>query len=105
PFLDAPEGRLVRDGYRLLYELSAMDNRQQLTALGRQLARLPLDPRLARILFAARDAGVLAEALIIVAALAAQDPCERPPDKQQQPDQAHQPFVDKRSDFLFYVNL
>ena len=105
PFLDAPEGRLIRDGYRLLHELSAMSDRGQLTPLGRELARLPLDPRHARVLFAAKDKGVLKEALVIVAALAAQDPCERPPDKQQQADQAHQPFVDKRSDFLFFWKL
>ncbi len=105
PFLDKPEGRLIRDGYKLLFELQAMDKRHRLTKLGRKLARFPLDPRLSRMLFAAQENKVLREALIIVAALGAQDPRERPQDKQQQADQAHQPFNDKRSDFLFFWNL
>lgn len=105
PFLDKPDGRMVRDGYRLLYELGALDNKQQITKLGNELAAFPLDPRLARMLFAAKETQVLSEVLVIVSALAVQDPCDRPPDKQTQADQAHALFKDKRSDFLFYWNL
>lgn len=105
PFIEPPDGRLIRDGYRLLDELGALTEKQTLTALGRQLARFPLDPTLGRILVAASQQKVLREALIIVSALAAQDPRERPHDKQQQADQAHQPFTDKDSDFLFFVKL
>ena len=105
PFIDAPDGRLIRDGYRLLAELGAIDGQRHLTPLGRQLATFPLDPTLARILVAANEKRVLHDALIVVSALAAQDPRERPQDKQQQADQAHQPFTDKQSDFLFFVHL
>lgn len=105
PFLDRPDGRMVRDGYRLLFELGALDERQRLTPLGRGLAAFPLDPRLARMLFAAKDSLVLPQVLVMVSALAVQDPCERPPDKQSQADQAHALFRDKRSDFLFFWNL
>ncbi|EKF73004.1 ATP-dependent helicase HrpA [Alcanivorax hongdengensis A-11-3] len=105
PFIEPPDGRLIRDGYRLLEELSALGKDQRLTPLGRQLARFPLDPTLSRMLVAAADRKVLREALIVVAALAAQDPRERPHDRQQQADQAHQPFISKDSDFLFFINL
>ena len=105
PFIEPPDGRLIRDGYRLLEELGALTQKQTLTKLGRQLARFPLDPTLGRMLVAAADHNVLREALIVVSALAAQDPRERPHDKQQQADQAHQPFTDKESDFLFFVKL
>lgn len=104
PFLDAPEGTLVRDGYRLLEELRAVDGKR-LTPLGKQLARLPVDPRLAAMLLAAPAQHALQEVLIIVAALAVQDVRERPAEARQQADQAHQPFVDKESDFLFFVKL
>ncbi|MCG8438577.1 MAG: ATP-dependent RNA helicase HrpA, partial [Pseudomonadales bacterium] len=105
PFIEPPDGRLIRDGYRMLDELGALTPQQSLTPLGRQLARFPLDPTLGRMLVAAADRKVLREALIVVSALGAQDPRERPHDKQQQADQAHQPFTDKQSDFLFYVKL
>ncbi len=105
PFIEPPDGRLIRDGYRLLDELGALSEKQTLTALGRQLARFPLDPTLGRMLVAAAERNVLNETLIVVSALAAQDPRERPHDKQQQADQAHQPFTDKQSDFLFFVKL
>jgi len=104
PFIDAPDGRLVRDGYRLLEELGAWQ-KGALTSLGKQLARLPVDPRLGRMLLAADGLGCLTELQVIVAALASQDPRERPQEAQQQADQAHQPFVDKDSDFLFFLNL
>ena len=105
PFIEPPDGRLIRDGYRLLDELGALTEKQTLTAMGRQLARFPLDPTLGRMLVAAAERNVLHETLIVVSALAAQDPRERPHDKQQQADQAHQPFTDKQSDFLFFVKL
>ncbi|WP_111656854.1 ATP-dependent RNA helicase HrpA [Isoalcanivorax indicus] len=104
PFIDPPDGRLVRDGYRLLEELGAIKGRT-LTETGRQLARFPLDPRLARMLLRAVSLDALEEALIIVSALAVQDPRERPHDQQQQADQAHQSFLDKQSDFVFFLNL
>ena len=104
PFLDPPEGKLIRDGYRLLEELGALRGRT-LTRSGRRLARLPVDPRLGRMLLAAADRGALSEVLIIVAALSVQDPRERPQEKTQQADQAHQPFTDRDSDFVFWLNL
>ncbi|MGB1220601.1 MAG: ATP-dependent RNA helicase HrpA, partial [Alcanivoracaceae bacterium] len=104
PFVDAPDPRLVRDGYRLLEELGAIAGRK-LTALGRKLARLPVDPRLGRMLLEASDRQALSEALVIVSALAVQDPRERPESARQQADQAHAAFTDKQSDFLFYTNL
>jgi ATP-dependent helicase HrpA len=104
PFIDVPDGRFVRDGYRLLEELGAW-REKRLTVLGKKLARLPLDPRLGRMLLAAADLGGLEEVLIIVSALAVQDPRDRPQEVAQQADQAHQPFCDKDSDFLFFLNL
>ena len=105
PFIDPPDGRLIRDGYRLLEELGAMGDKRKVTKLGRRLAKLPVDPKLGRMLLAASDKGVLEPALIVVSALSVQDPRERPPEKQQQADQAHQPFTDKDSDFAFFLNL
>jgi ATP-dependent helicase HrpA len=105
PFIEPPDGRLIRDGYRLLEELGALDKQRRVTTLGRQLARFPLDPTLARMVVAGAEKKVLREVLVIVAALAVQDPRERPRDKQQQADQAHQPFENKESDFLFFWNL
>ena len=105
PFIEPPDGRLIRDGYRLLDELGALSEKQTLTKLGRQLARFPLDPTLGRMLVAAADSNVLHDTLIVVSALATQDPRERPHDKQQQADQAHQPFTDKQSDFVFFIKL
>lgn len=104
PFIDPPDGRLVRDGYRLLEELGAIKGRH-LTAIGKQLARFPLDPRLGRMLLRASELDCLQEVLVIVAALAVQDPRERPVEFQQQADQAHQPWQDKESDFLLFLNL
>ncbi|ASK34056.1 ATP-dependent RNA helicase HrpA [Alloalcanivorax mobilis] len=105
PFMEPPDGRFVRDGYRLLEELGALDAQRQPTTLGRQLARFPLDPTLARMVVAGAAKQCLRETLVIVAGLAVQDPRERPRDKQQQADQAHQPFESKESDFLFFWNL
>ncbi|HEY5720254.1 MAG TPA: ATP-dependent RNA helicase HrpA, partial [Gammaproteobacteria bacterium] len=105
PFLDPPDPRRVRDGWRQLVELGAIDREHRLTGLGRRLARLPLDPRLGRMLLAAADTGCLAETLVIVAALAVQDPRERPHDASAAADAAHAEFADPRSDFLGYLKL
>ena len=105
PFVDPPPRRAISDGYELLRELDAIDDRGDLTVTGRQLARLPLDPRIARMLLAAHERGCLREALVIAAALSVQDPRDRPPDRQQAADQAHARFVDPRSDFLGFVKL
>ena len=105
PFVDAPGTRAIADGYALLQELGAIDGERVLTPQGRELARLPLDPRIGRILFAARDAGCLAEALVIASALAVPDPLERPHDRRAAADQAHLRFRDAQSDFLTLVAL
>ncbi|MDH3713453.1 MAG: ATP-dependent RNA helicase HrpA, partial [Gammaproteobacteria bacterium] len=105
PFVEAPQSRYINDGYRVLQELGALDEDRRLTNLGRQLARLPVDPRLARIVLAGRRWGCLREMLIIAAALAVQDPRERPLDKAQAADQAHREFSDRRSDFLAFLRL
>jgi len=105
PFIEPPDGRLIRDGYRLLEELGALDKQRRITPLGQQLARFPLDPTLARMVVGGAEKQVLSEMLVIVSALAVQDPRERPRDKQQQADQAHQPFENKESDFLWFWNL
>ncbi|MEQ8990382.1 MAG: ATP-dependent RNA helicase HrpA, partial [Pseudomonadales bacterium] len=104
PFLDPPDPGAVRDARRLLEELTALDGRG-LTAVGRTMARLPVDPRLARMLVAANAMRCLTELLIIVSGLAVQDPRERPPDKQGSADRAHATFADPRSDFLALLNL
>jgi len=105
PFIDPPDSRMVRDGYKLLEELGAVAADGTLTNVGRRMARLPVDPRLARMIMAAADSGCLAQILVITSALAAQDPRERPPDKQQQSDQMHARFRHPRSDFMAWLNL
>ncbi len=105
PFVDPPDPRVVRDGFKLLHELGAVDTRQQVTEQGRQLARLPVDPRIGRMVLAARDEGCLREVLIIAAALSVQDPRDRPMDKAQAADEKHRLFADEQSDFLGYRNL
>ncbi len=105
PFLEAPDKRQVNDGYKLLEELGAVDDKRRVTRLGRTMARLPLDPRLARMLVTAAELGSLAETLVIIAGLSIQDPRERPQDKQQAADQAHAPFNDKESDFVTLLNI
>jgi ATP-dependent helicase HrpA len=105
PFVDAPGARAIADGYALLQELGCVDADRALTPQGRELARLPLDPRIGRILFAARDAGCLAEALVIASALAVPDPLERPHERRAAADQAHLRFRDAQSDFLTLVAL
>ena len=109
PFVEAPDKRNILDGVRLLEELGAIktaDNgHYQLTPQGRQLAQLPIDPRLARMVLEAQKSGSVREVMIITAALSIQDPRERPMDKQQASDEKHRRFADKDSDFLAYVNL
>lgn len=105
PFIDPPERRLINDGYNTLFELDAVDERRRLTKAGRRLARLAVDPRLARMLLAGAHEGALAEVLIITAALAIQDPRERPADARAEADAAHEAFRDERSDFLSLLNL
>ncbi|MCZ6853702.1 MAG: ATP-dependent RNA helicase HrpA, partial [Gammaproteobacteria bacterium] len=104
PFLDPPDPRAIRDAHRLLDELGALLE-NKLTKIGRIMARLPVDPRLARMLVAADQHRSLTETLIIVSALAIADPRERPLEKQGSADQAHAQFADSRSDFLALVNL
>jgi len=104
PFLDPPDPRAVRDAERLLDELGALQA-GRLTRIGRVMARLPVDPRLARMLIEADRLGALAELLVIVSGLAAADPRDRPLEKQAAADQAHRQFADERSDFLALVNL
>ncbi|OZS44016.1 ATP-dependent RNA helicase HrpA [Photobacterium sanguinicancri] len=110
PFVEAPDNRNIQDGIRLLDELGAINNkatdpRKRLTQLGRQLARLPIDPRLARMVLEAPKQGALREVMIIACALSIQDPRERPSDKKQASDEKHSRFNDKESDFISYVNL
>jgi ATP-dependent helicase HrpA len=105
PFVDPPDTRLINDGYRLLQELKAVDDDRRVTSLGRQIASLPVDPRLARMLIAAGHHNCVTEMLILSAFLASQDPRERPSDAQQQADQRHASYADPRSDFVTILNL
>ncbi|HEX6571946.1 MAG TPA: ATP-dependent RNA helicase HrpA [Steroidobacteraceae bacterium] len=105
PFLDAPDARLLNDGYRLLLELGAVDGDRRITRLGRQMAALPVDPRLARILVEAGRTGCLEECLTLVAFLSIQDPRERPSDKTEAAAEKHAQFADERSDFVAVLNL
>ena len=115
-FIEPPDLRLVNDGRKLLIELGAMRDQKALTAaaqkkaaaltkIGQQMAKMPIDPRLARMILGGAHFGVLNEVLVIVAALAVQDPRERPADKQVQADQKHALFREGDSDFLFYIKL
>ena len=105
PFLEPPPGRAIADGYQLLNELGAVDDDNALTPLGRELARLPLDPRVGRMILAARDQQSLREVLIIASALSVQDPRDRPIEAQEQADQAHRRFADERSEFLQWLKI
>jgi len=105
PFLDVPQAKAVADGLASLFELGALDEQAELTALGRRLARLPLDPRIGRILLAGHEFRCLREILIIASALSVQDPRERPMDQQQAADEQHRRFQDERSDFLSWIKL
>ena len=105
PFIEAPSSRLITDGYQLLQELGAVDSNRRITELGTQLARLPLDPRVGRMILAAKKEGALREILIIASALSIQDPRERPMDKREAADQAHAKFSDEKSDFMAFLKL
>ncbi|MEO6185926.1 MAG: ATP-dependent RNA helicase HrpA, partial [Steroidobacteraceae bacterium] len=105
PFVEPPDGRYVRDGQRTLREINALADDGTLTEMGRRLARLPLDPRLGRILLAGVDEGCLEEVAIIAAALSVPDPRDRPADKQTQADQKHALLRDENSDFLSLLKL
>lgn len=105
PFVDPPDSRFIKDGFRLLFELGAVSEAQRLTPLGRKLARLPIDPRLARMVLEGAERGSLREVLVVVSALAIQDPRDRPADKRQAADQAHQRWHDPDSDFVALLNL
>ena len=105
PFLDPPKPEAVRDGYRTLVELGALDAKGELTEIGRQLSRLPVDPRFGRMILAAAEEGCLHEVLIIAAALAVQDPRERPLEKQEAADACHALLADAESDFVGYLKL
>lgn len=105
PFIDPPYRSAIEDGYKTLYEIGAIDDERELTELGKTLSRLPVDPRVGRIILAANDENALREVLPIAAALAVQDPRERPRDKQGQADLKHAQFLDEDSDFLSYLKL
>jgi len=105
PFPDPPDTRLVNDGYRLLQELEAVDADRRVTELGRQIARMPVDPQFGRMLAEARRFGALDEVLTLVAVLSIQDPRERPTEFRAAADEKHAAFADPRSDFLALLNL
>lgn len=105
PFLDPPRSDAVRDGYKTLFELGALDEKRELTDIGRQLSRLPVDPRIGRMILAAHEESCLSEVLIIAAALEIQDPRERPLDRQEEADAQHARFADRDSDFMGYLKL
>ena len=105
PFIEPPPGRAIADGYQLLQELGAVDDANLLTPLGRQLAKLPLDPRVGRMILAALDNACLSEVLIIAAALSVQDPRDRPMEAQAAADNAHKKFADEKSEFQSYLKI
>jgi ATP-dependent helicase HrpA len=105
PFIEPPLARAIADGYQLLQELGAVDEYNQLTALGRKLAKLPLDPRVGRMILAALDNVCLSEVLIVASALSVQDPRDRPLEHQQAADEAHKKFADEKSEFLSYIKI
>jgi ATP-dependent helicase HrpA len=105
PFLDPPEQRSVRDGVALLRELGAFDGDGSITGLGRRLARLPLDPRIGRMILAADAEGCVREVLVLAAALSIPDPRERPSDREEAARQKHARFADESSDFVSFLNL
>ncbi len=105
PFVQAPPPKAIADGYAILQELGALDEKGALTPIGRELAKLPLDPKLGRMLLAGQTFGSLRELLIICSGLSVQDPRERPIDAQQAADAEHKKLADERSDFLSYVKL
>src|SRR5713101_8050776 len=105
PFIDPPAPKAIQDGYALLAELGAVDEANELTEIGRQLARLPVDPRVGRMVLAARSENALREVLIIAAALSVQDPRQRPGERAAAADEAQKRFNDEKSDFLSWIKL
>jgi ATP-dependent helicase HrpA len=105
PFINPPPQKMINDGFRLLEEIGAVDKQRQLTDIGHQIAKLPIDPRIARMVISAHKLNSLTETLIIASALSIQDPRERPMDKQQAADEAHTKYKDERSDFLGFIKL
>uniref|UniRef100_A0A5Q5CP59 ATP-dependent helicase HrpA n=1 Tax=Mycobacterium sp. (strain JLS) TaxID=164757 RepID=A0A5Q5CP59_MYCSJ len=105
PFLDSPEKRSIRDGVTLLQELGAFDREGELTDIGRRLARLPLDPRIGRMILQSDTEGCVREVLVLAAALSIPDPRERPADREDAARQKHARFADEHSDFISYLNL
>ncbi|MFV9475264.1 ATP-dependent RNA helicase HrpA [Advenella sp. RU8] len=105
PFVDMPSGKAIADGYHLLQELGAIDETNKLTPVGRSLASLPVDPRLARMILAAKEHQCLDEMLVIASALSIQDPRERPFNAKEASDQAHAKFKDEKSEFISYLKL
>ena len=106
PFLEAPAPRMIADGYQLLAELGALDEAsKELTPVGRELAKLPLDPKIGRMILAAREHNCLREVLIMASALGTQDPRDRPAEAAGSADQAHAKWKDEKSEFLSYLKI
>jgi ATP-dependent helicase HrpA len=105
PFIEPPQPRAIADGYQLLQEVGAVDEYNQVTPLGIKLSKLPLDPRVGRMILAALDNACLTEMLIIASALSVQDPRDRPMEYQQQADEAHKKFADEKSEFLSFIKI
>ena len=105
PFIEAPSARLITDGYLLLQELGAVDSKRHITETGLQLAKLPLEPRVGRMILAAKRENCLNEILIIASVLSMQDPRERPMDKREAADNAHAKFIVEGSDFMSYLKI
>lgn len=105
PFIDPPQKGAIAGGFQLLYALGAIDENKLLTERGRDMARLPIDPTVSRMILQARDEHALSEVLIIAAAISVQDPRERPLEEQEAADQMHRRFRDERSDFIAYLNI
>ncbi|WP_165089879.1 ATP-dependent RNA helicase HrpA [Neisseria yangbaofengii] len=105
PFLEAPDQRYINDGFQVLLELGAVNGQNELTKLGEQMARLPIDPKISRMLLAAKKHDCVQEMLVIVSALSIQDPRERPLEAREAAAKAHERFTDKQSDFLAYLNI
>ncbi|PSJ81019.1 ATP-dependent RNA helicase HrpA [Neisseria iguanae] len=105
PFLEAPDRRYINDGFQVLLELGAVNENNELSKLGEQMARLPVDPKIGRMLLAAKKHDCVQEMLVIVSALSIQDPRERPLEAREAAAKAHERFTDKQSDFLVYLNI
>jgi len=105
PFIEPPSLSMINDGFTLLTELGAVNENRKLTEIGWPLSKWPIDPRIGRMILAAKSENCLSEVLIIATALSIQDPRERPMDAQQAADTAQKRFTDKQSDFLSYLTL